>query len=643
MPLLGRPRKQVVRHHARIGRRNLALVASAERAQDSEGALLRLNQLWQNRAMRIYRTQGECANPAQYQARAMERIRYYPAVLDKRGVPVESDDATLLELFNRIRTPNGAPGDLSELAGSYARLQFVIGDGLLTVSMQFGEEAWEYLSPMELRLLPGGDASNPQDYLRLKAPGIQPEQLVEAPDADFEPVGDEARVWRLWRRDIEFSQWAYSPVRPCIEDYELLARLTLAVAAEASSRAAQRGLLYVPDELSFGPADPTQEENPDEDPLISEMQQAYARAIQNPGSAEAMAPFIMRGPGTLQTSGGVTPMVDCLKWIPLGPGNDYHELPAWDATISRIAGSIDMPKELMTGVGDVSHWGQWFLDDIGFRQHTGPTVTRFCADLGAAYLRPAAIEEGVENADRVTVWFDPSDAVNHPDETGTVLKAHSQLIVSDAYAREKIGAPDTAAPDEEELKRRTEVLLKQNPYADGQDPRNGNEGETAPTQGGRGGDTSQAPPADSQTRPSGAKPPSPAPSMAAMIIGAAMMSVDRAREIAGNRLARRAQACEECRPTVAATPRALLAAALGPEQVRSVIDGHCTEPDLVDGVGKAFAARLVAWDVNGGWPEQLGQMVEQHARRTLYEQEVPPLPPAFLAACQKAVANGGET
>lgn len=639
MPLLGRPRQQQpVRHRAHIRRRSArAMVASAERAQDSPGALLRLNQPWQNRAMKIYNTQGECANPAQYQRRAMERIRYYPAVLNAKGVPEESNDPKLLGLWNRIRTPNGAPGDISELAGTYATLQFVIGDGLLTVTDDDGE-VWEYLSPMELRLQPKSGTDQPQEYRRITAPGIPQQELIEAPDDAFEPLEGTARVWRLWRRHIEYSQWADSPVRPVIDDYELLARLTAAVFAEASSRAAQRGLLYVPAELSFGPADPTQEENPDDDPLVTLLQEAMARAIQEPGSAEAMAPYIMRGPGTLQTSGGAVPMADLIKWIPLGPSDRYTEIQAWEATISRIAGSIDMPKELMTGVGDVSHWGQWFLDDIGFRQHTGPTVTRFCNDIGSAYLRPAAINAGVKDAGRVTVWFDPSDAVNHPDETGTVLKAHGALIVSDAYAREKIGAPESAAPGPEELKRRTEILLKQDPYADNADPRVG-QGETPPPAGGQGGDTSQTPPTDSQTRPSGAKPPSPAPNMALMVLGAATMQIDRARELAGNRLITRAQSCDECRDKIRNVPRALVAAALGAEQVRTVIDGHATEASLVDGVGTAFADRLVAWGINGGWPQQLGQMVEQHALRTLYQEEAPPLPAGFLTAAVKAVAE----
>jgi hypothetical protein len=124
-----------------------------------------------------------------------------------------------------------------------------------------------------------------------------------------------------------------------------------------------------------------------------------------------------------------------------------------------------------------------------------------------------------------------------------------------------------------------------------------------------------------------------------MIAGAAVMQVDRARELAGNRLVRRAQSCEECRDKIVNVKPALVAAALGPDQVRAVIDGHASEASLVAGIGTAFADRLIAWGVDGGWPVQLGQMVEQHALRTLYEVEVPALPAGFMAACEKAIGG----
>jgi len=588
--------------------------------------------------MAYYRAVGECWNPAQYYSRAMERIRFYPAIRNDRGIPEEVETGDLVNLFQRIQTPSAPPGDLSELAGAFGRLQFLIGDGLLTVTQEGGDEVWEYLSPMELRLNPRTDDRKPQEYRRMRAPGATPEELTEAPDDQFaELSGDDVRVWRLWRRHPEYSQWADSPVRPVRELYEVLQRLTLAVGAEASSRAAQRGLLFIPEELSFASADPTQDENPEEDPLIREFQEAMSRAIRNPGTAEAMAPFIMRAAGVTTTAGGSTPTADLIKWMALGPGDRYLEGEMWDKVIARLAGSLDLPKEMLTGIEDVSHWSAWFLDEIGFRQHTGPTVVRFCNDLAGAYLRPAALDAGIANAENVTVWFDASQAINHPDETGTARDAHDRLVISDAYYREKIGAPDDSAPDGEELDRRVAIKLKEFPS----DMQPGiPTGGPAPNAGGRQNDGQQGPPQNgSDPRPSGQKQPAPAgPQMAMMIVGAAMMQIDRARELAGQRLVRRSQSCVECRDKIKDVPVALVAASLGQDAVRSVIDGYTNEAALVGGIGDAFATRLRAWSVNGGWPEQLGHMVEQHALRSLYQSEGPPLPPGFHAACQRAVA-----
>jgi hypothetical protein len=83
----------------------------------------------------------------------------------------------------------------------------------------------------------------------------------------------------------------------------------------------------------------------------------------------------------------------------------------------------------------------------------------------------------------------------------------------------------------------------------------------------------------------------------------------------------------------------LVASVLGKEQVLTVLEGHGSEQQLVAGTADRFADRLAQWGVDGGWPEQLGQMVEQHALRTLYETQVPALPPGFAAACRKAVGE----
>ncbi len=559
----------------------------------------------------------------------MQRVRFYPGFRDDKGDIQEVEAGPLADLWDEVQDPGGGR---TELTGTYGQLMFVTGDGYLVDSVQDDERAFEFLSPAELRVKPQGEGG----YLRLRAPGLTPEELADAPDDAFEPTGNEARVYRLYRRHPAYSFWADSPVRAVLDLYQLIKMLTLAANAEAQSRAATRGLLYMPDELSFGNPDAATggEENVMEDTFAQEFIEILANAIRDPGSAEAMAPTMIRGPGLVQT-GAVTsvPMADLIKWMPLGPADSYRAVDAWDKVIERIGNGLDMPRSIVSGEAK-NHWGDWIVDEQGFRQHVAPVCDRFASDLVSAYLRPSAKAAGIANWQDVAIGYDPSDAVNHPDETATVKEAHDRLIVSDAYYRTVIGATEADAPDEEELERRTLVKINVDPYAE-----ETAEGETSLEDAG-GGAVNEVPPATPTEQPQadGASPQTASAIAAARIIGASESHIVRARALAGARLKNRSQGCDTCQETVKTVVPSMIASALGPETVRGIINGHSSEAALVAGAGDELAETLARLGVVGEWPRELGSLVEMHALRTLYERNPPPLPAGFAAAVAKAVA-----
>jgi hypothetical protein len=620
---------------ARFGRPGVdsGLVASARTVNRSTApALRRLSQPWQLRALGYYDTVGECWYPAQFYARSLQKVRFFPAILDERGDPQEVDSGPLLDLFERVQDPGGGR---SELTGAYGRLMFLTGDGYLTVTEDGdSNEAWEFLSPAELRV--NAEDGGRLTYRRLRAPGLNPEELEEAPDESFEPLaGNEAWVARLYRRHPMYSEWADSPVKAVLDLYELLTWLTNAAAAEGKSRAANRGLFYVPDELTLAALDAeVNDEDPEQDIFLQEFTEGLMAAIRDPTSASAMTPFVLRGPALLPGATNTTTMKDALGWMPLGPDASYKEADMWDKTINRIGMALDLPKEFVTGTGDVNHWGGWLLDEQGFRQHVAPMAQKLCDDLGSAYLRPAALNEGIDNADRVTVGYDPAEAVNHPDETSTAKDLHDRLVLSDEALRNVAGFTDDDAPDQEEYDRRALILLHQvPPELESAQP----QGETAPQDGGRGADTTEAPPPPPGQSPNGnGNTPAAAPAGAG-IVGAAEMMVERARRLAGSRLRSRSQSCGECGDRIDGTPAALVAATLGEDTVRTIIKGHVTEPALVAGASEEFVCTLGRWGVTDAHAAELARLVEQHALWTLYEQQPPPLPAGFTTAAQKAL------
>ena len=623
-----------------------ALTAAADSGNPGQNAgrrpLTRLHQGWQLEALKRYDSVGECWYPAQFYARGLAKTRFFPAVLNDKGEREEATSGPLVELWERIRDAGG--GSRNQLAASYGRLQFLNGDGYLIVSQDDDGEAWEYLSVAELRVDPQINPKSPQSYRRLRGPGLPAEVLSEAADNQFAPItGSDVRVFRLWRPHPSHTQLADAPMRAVLDLYELLHRLTLAAGAEASSRAANRGLLVVAEEIAQtmgivqGPQD-----DPQEHPLLRALIEGLVSAIENPGSAEAMAPFVLMGPAAVPTAAGPVAIKDLVAWMPMGPTDRYHEAEMWDKTIERIGNGLDMPREMVTSTAGVNHWGGWLLDEQGYRLHVAPVTENFCSDLAAAYLRPAAKAASFADWEHVVVGYDPAEAILHPDQIQSAKDAHAALVVSDAYYRDKIGAKETDAPEPDELERRIMILLKEDPRL-GQPAAEPGTGETPPQDGGTGGDTTEAPPSQPSEPPASGngKPPAAVTAAAlqqAKIVGAAELQVERARELAGNRLFNRAQACDECRDRLDPRPAAgLVASALGRNMVIDVINGHTSEAALVAGPGAALANKLRAWGIEGDWPDQLGRLVEQHALNTLYEEIPPQLPASFSVAVAKAL------
>lgn len=624
MRLRRTPDEPVRARRATIGRPALTAAAARVDAKSAQ-QLRRLAQPWQMRALGFYDTCGECWYPAQGYARSLSRIRFFPGTLNERGEIEEAEGGPLVELFDRIQDPGGGR---SELQAAYGRLTFMIGDGYLTITDQDGKEAWEYLSPAELRTIPNSD---PVQYTRFRAPTLTPEALIDAPDDSFEPLPGEARVYRLWTKHPTYTDFADSPVKGVLELYDLLQWLTLAASASAASRAANRGALYVPEELDFGQNDVEEpDEDPQNDPFLQELVEGLSKAIRNPGTAEAAAPFVIRGKALLPHPDGLgaTPMVDLIKWFPMGPDNNYDELEACEKVISRIANGLDLPVDWVTGnTGDVNHWSGWLVDEQGFRMHVAPVADRFARDLAAAYLRPAALKEGIPDADRVAIGYDPAAAINHPDEIQTAMDALRNGAVGFGYYRDKIGATDDDAPSEDEL---AIIFALQKATLPGEEP-----AEVAPQDGGQGGDVEEGIPSPNGDQPQ--EPVSASALQAAHVLGALDLTVHRGRELAGSRIRTKTQGCEPCQESIRETATSLVAATLGLEQVRAAMNGHGQESSLVAGAADGFAVTVAKWGIPADIALELGRLAEQHALRTLYEPEPPPLPAGVQAVVLKAI------
>lgn len=293
----------------------------------------------------------------------------------------------------------------------------------------------------------------------------------------------------------------------------------------------------------------------------------------------------------------------------------------------------------------------WLVDEQSWKAHLMPVTQRLCDDFGSAYLRPAAKDADISGVDwkRVVVGYDAAEVINHPDKAKDAQGAYDRRVVSKEYYRNAIGATDDDAMPQEEIFEQLGVAIRDGSLAvygipgikaGGVETKPGEivdaTGEhIAPTDvgAGKGAEADKGPPAE----PSDVRTAAALPFDVGRIVGAAESHLERARELAGNRLRNRSKGCHPCQDAIQDQPAAMVASLLGVDQAHAVLAGGATERDLVAGTAEAFARAASRFGVPDEWALELGGLVETHAARTLYEPEAPPLPASFAALTVRAL------
>lgn len=561
----------------------------------------RQSQPWQTRALEYCEQIGEIGFASQFYARLISRIRIFPALLQDDGQiePIESGPPR--DFLSRIQDPGGGR---SQLQYSYGRMMFITGEGVLFGSrLGTEDERWRFLWIEEVK------EENGRTF-RIN------EQRQEI---------EEGVAYRMWKPSPRNADSAISPLRAVQDICEELILLTKAVHSTAITRLTN-GILLMPQEISPGSAEPLGDEDPENNPFLSDLIEHFVGQIENPGSAEARVPPLVEGSYEY---------IDRIRWMQLhDPATDYLERDLRREAIDRLAISLDFPPEVLKGMTDANHWTARQVVHDMWRSHGAPIAEQFCDDLSEAYLRPALQEYGYEDWPRVVVAFDDADVVIAPDRSEDADEAYDRPGgVSPSGYREMKGIPDSNAPDDEEfqlqlaIKMNNPALLPdkylphglpqpvQQPGPNAGPDNNPDPEGGPPSPGGRDGSRQES-------RTASAK-----------IMGAAELAVIRCRGIAGSRIRSYQKSCPECLEPVNGKPNALVAALLGVDVLSEM--NAPTPLKLVAGGGDEFHS----WLMDNGFPDTqagaLSEMVEVHAARHLFEVGQPPLSSGFAAHVER--------
>jgi hypothetical protein len=293
---------------------------------------------------------------------------------------------------------------------------------------QTGERRWQVCSNQEVSF--GGG-----DQLRIKLP--------ETPGRDVSvPIGRSTTI-RMWREHPNIAQDADSPVHALRGPLTELVNLSAHIIASAESRLAGAGILFVPEELAI-PSPQQSDDGPNplhSDTFTASLIEAMAAPLKNRDSASAIVPLVVRGPAAAG---------DKMKHISFATKFDERVEEMRDQAVKRVAIGLDLPPEVLTGMGKINHWGQWGIEEAAIKLHIEPLLGLICDALTVQFYQPVLRAMGVQDWHRYAIWYDTADLSLRANRGPEATEAFQNGAIGEAAYRREVGFSEEDAPTDKE-------------------------------------------------------------------------------------------------------------------------------------------------------------------------------------------------
>ncbi|MDJ1137918.1 hypothetical protein [Streptomyces iconiensis] len=416
-----------------------ALTASAATVPQPRSELLRSTDGWQHEAWQFYDDLGEFRYGVEWVSAMLSRVRLYAAKLEPgEDEPVRQEAGAAVEMMTTLG--GGVAGQATLMSGLASQLA-VPGEGYLVGETASGVERWSVRSTDEIRAARG--------HFEVM------DETAANNGGKWRPLGD-ALVTRVWRPHKRYSYLADSPARAARGTMRELELVNRHILSQYLSRLASAGVVAFPDEVTF-PTRPEFEDAPD--PFMAEFIEIAAEAIRTPGTAASVVPIPLRMPGEY---------IDKVKHIDFTLKLDEKILEKRESAIKRLATQLNIPAEILLGMGDVNHWGAWQLEESSLKTHIAPEAEIICQALTTGYLQPRLAASGVEDPERWVVWYDMSELTLRPDRSDNAIQLYDRLEVGGAALRRETGFDEADKPTDEDLKAQAlKIIIKTLPSGAG--------------------------------------------------------------------------------------------------------------------------------------------------------------------------------
>lgn len=405
-----------------------SLVASAVRVRPTRNQKTRPQaaSAWQAEAWRHFDICGELRYGSNWFANALSRARLFVGRRQKDGsiTPITSGAAftAMTELFADAESQ-------ASLLKAMGQHFFVAGEWYLVGRDERdgkgnrirGSEMWEVVSSQEV-------SWKRNRYIIDYGDGVK-----------IELDEDEVAI-RMWMPHPRRKSEPDSPVRAVLPVLNEIEMLTRHIAAQTRSRLAGAGVFAVPSEVQFSPppgqgsADATGNSATG---FLSTLVDAMEASLADPGDPSALAPIVITLPGE---------HIGHLRHITFWSDLDQQAAEQRESAMKRLALGLDLPPEVLSGTGDVNHWGAWQIEESTIKAHIEPALEMICAALTQGYLR-----EALDGSDSDVVFgYDTTALRLRPNRSKEALELYDRGELKADTLRKETGFDSQDEPDKNE-------------------------------------------------------------------------------------------------------------------------------------------------------------------------------------------------
>jgi len=381
----------------------------------------------------------------------MAKLRIYPAIVvdddvvpvddPLSGVPPEVAAAATQELA-RLKSLRGGQADiLRKLEQNF----IVVGECYVVGFAATTETRVNALGVTETVAVPEDWQVRSTDEVQNKD-GVYTVKDPDQGEGQGRLLTDKDDIIRVWLEHPRFQVYADSLLRPLVVDARTVTSLTQQMYAESLSKHSA-GAFLLPNELSFGPDDETEDEggeNAARDVFLEEFEASLLDPIDDPMSAAVVQPMLIRGPAEL---------LDKVRWIPFGRETDAAIDDRINGRVERIARGLPEPVEKVMGHQQTTFANAAQVDADEFEDYLAPQADILMDALTYAYLRPQLADNPAtqEWADRLVIGYDPSKLIANPNPADSADYGLEKGLISGEVWRRVNGYDEEDAPDPLEL------------------------------------------------------------------------------------------------------------------------------------------------------------------------------------------------